>query len=109
MTAKQRKRPLVKPAISKKKALEFAEGSTAATGDTERPGQGKGKKAASSASQGLVERPGGTSGKVPQGDVRLTANIRQDLHLRLKIAAAEQRTTIGELLEEMIEERLSGS
>ena len=43
------------------------------------------------------------SGKVPEGDVRLTANIREDLHLKLKIAAARRRTTIGELLEEMVE------
>lgn len=35
------------------------------------------------------------SGLVPEGDVRLTANIRQDLHLKLKIASAYRRTTIG--------------
>ena len=38
-------------------------------------------------------------GEVPPGDVRMTANIRSDLHLKLKIRAAEQRTTIGELIE----------
>ena len=43
------------------------------------------------------------SGLVPEGDVRLTANIRQDLHLKLKIASAHRRTTIGEIIEEMIE------
>ena len=43
------------------------------------------------------------SGLVPAGDVRLTANIRQDLHLRLKISSAHRRTTIGEILEELIE------
>jgi propanediol dehydratase small subunit len=46
------------------------------------------------------------SGQVPEGDVRLTANIREDLHLKLKIAAARRRTTIGELLEEMVEKYL---
>ena len=46
------------------------------------------------------------SGQVPEGDVRLTANIRQDLHLKLKIAAARRRSTIGELLEEMVEKYL---
>ena len=45
----------------------------------------------------------GTSGLVPKGDVRLTANIRQDLHLKLKIASAYRRTTIGEIIEELIE------
>ena len=43
------------------------------------------------------------SGLVPDGDVRLTANIRQDLHLRLKIASAHRRTTIGEIIEELID------
>lgn len=46
------------------------------------------------------------SGQVPAGDVRLTANIRDDLHLRLKIAAARQRTTIGELIEKLVEKHL---
>lgn len=43
------------------------------------------------------------SGQVPEGDVRLTVNIREDLHQRLKIRAVEQRTTVGELIEEWIE------
>lgn len=43
------------------------------------------------------------SGLVPNGDVRLTANIRQDLHLKLKIASAYRRTTIGEIIEELVE------
>jgi hypothetical protein len=46
------------------------------------------------------------SGLVPEGDVRLTANIRQDLHLRLKIAAAHLRTTIGEIIEELVEKHI---
>jgi hypothetical protein len=46
--------------------------------------------------------PKKVSGLVPQGDVRLTANIRQDLHLKLKIASAHRRTTIGEIIEELI-------
>jgi len=46
---------------------------------------------------------GRRSGLVPEGDIRLTANIREDLHLRLKIAAAKQRTTIGEIIEDLVE------
>ena len=46
------------------------------------------------------------SGQVPDGDVRLTANIREDLHLRLKIAAARRRTTIGELIEQLVDQHL---
>lgn len=46
------------------------------------------------------------SGQVPEGDVRLTANIRQSLHMKLKIKAALERTTIGEILEHLIERNL---
>jgi hypothetical protein len=46
---------------------------------------------------------GQRSGFVPEGDVRLTANIRGDLHLKLKIRAAQERTTIGELIEQWVE------
>ncbi len=42
------------------------------------------------------------SGPVPVGDVRLTVNIRKDLHLKLKIRAARRRTTIGELIEKWV-------
>lgn len=43
------------------------------------------------------------SGQIPAGDVRITANINSDLHLKLKIRAAEQRTTVGEIIEQWIE------
>ena len=46
-----------------------------------------------------------TSGQVPPGDVRLTANIRADLHLLLKMDAVKNRTTIGELIERMIADK----
>lgn len=51
-----------------------------------------------------AKKPHSTSGQVPAGDVRLTANIRQNLHLKLKIEAAKRRTTIGELLEQLIDQ-----
>lgn len=51
----------------------------------------------------ITTSPKSLSGLVPEGDVRLTANIREDLHLRLKIAAAKQRTTIGELIEVLVD------
>lgn len=51
-----------------------------------------------------VRRSGASrSGQLPAGDVRLTVNIRSDLHLKLKIRAAEQRTTMGELIEDWID------
>lgn len=64
----------------------FAEGTPATQSDKRPPGKDK-----------------AASGQIPDGDVRLTANIREDLHLRLKIRAAEGRTTVGELIEEWIE------
>jgi hypothetical protein len=50
--------------------------------------------------------PRTSPGGAPAGDVRLTVNIREDLHLKLKIAAAKRRTTIGELLEGLVEQHL---
>lgn len=47
------------------------------------------------------------SGQIPEGDVRMTANIKASLHLKLKIEAAKRRTTIGELVESMIEEHFT--
>ena len=46
------------------------------------------------------------SGKVPEGDVRLTANVKRELHLKLKMASAMTRTTMGELIEQLIAKRL---
>jgi predicted HicB family RNase H-like nuclease len=45
----------------------------------------------------------GLSGQVPAGHVRLNANIRKDLHTRIKIEAVRQSKTIGQLIEEWIE------
>ncbi len=56
-----------------------------------------------------VAQPKAVSGLVPHNDVRLTANIRSDLHLALKIEAATKRTTIGELLEQLIEAHFAGA
>lgn len=45
-------------------------------------------------------------GLVPDGDVRMTANVRRELHLKLKMASAMTRTTMGELLEQLIAHQL---
>jgi hypothetical protein len=42
------------------------------------------------------------TGRVPEGDARLTVNIRKDLHERLKVAAFRRRTTIGAMIEEWV-------
>ena len=49
------------------------------------------------------KKPVSKSGQVPPGDVRLTANIRGDLHLKLKIEAATRRMSMGEVIEELID------
>lgn len=46
------------------------------------------------------------SGQVPDGDVRLTVNVKKELHLKLKMASAMTRTTMGELIEHMVAKQL---
>ena len=45
-------------------------------------------------------------GNVPEGDARLAVNIDKRLHKKLKHAAVDRETTIGELLEELIKKHL---
>jgi hypothetical protein len=99
----KKKTTLKKPTLPTDTVLEFAERpSEARTGDKSgKQGLGKGK-----AEKTSPTKPPQVSGNVPPGDVRLSANISEELHLKLKIAAARRRTTIGELIEEMIEELL---
>jgi hypothetical protein len=42
----------------------------------------------------------------PEGDKRLTINMRVDLYRKLKTAAAEKNTTSGEIIEQLIEKYL---
>ena len=85
---------LKKPPINNDAVLAFAEGAQKAKTVEVR---GKGLSKAENAPKGQK------SGLLPPGDVRLTANIREDLHLKLKIRAAQERTTIGELIEQWVE------
>lgn len=83
---------LSKPSLAKIRA--FAEG---ATGN--KPGAGTvtpmvAKKTAPT---------GQNSGLVPAGDVRLTVNIRDDVHQALKIRAVQERTTVGDLIEAWVD------
>lgn len=84
---------LKKPTLTTAAVQAFAEGATGAPTGAAR---GKGAARAEAAPAGQK------SGLVPEGDVRLTANIRGDLHLKLKIRAAQERTTVGELIEQWI-------
>ena len=61
------------------------------------------KSAAAKAVKFGKGNPTSLSGQIPAGDKRITANIRADLHRKLKIASVERETTIGEIIEELIE------
>ena len=97
------KTTLKKPTLSTEDVLAFAERPLeAAQGDkTAKVSKGKG-----GTKKMTPDSPENLSGKVPAGDVRLSANIDQDIHLKLKIAAARERTTIGELIERLVQENL---
>lgn len=92
---------ITKPQLNISEALAFAAG----TIKNEKVGKGKSKSKimAPTALNGNKKQ---VSGLVPDDDVRLTANIRKDLHLKLKIRAAVERTTIGELIEALIEKHI---
>ncbi len=46
------------------------------------------------------------SGLVPVGDTRLVCNVRSDLHKKLKHTAVDEATTIGEIVERLIDKHL---
>jgi len=83
---------LKKPALERDAVLSFAEGKKRTAGaPTSRI-----KSSAVNAAKGEK------SGLIPEGDVRLTANVRADLHMKLKMRAVQERTTVGELIEHWI-------
>lgn len=93
---KSKKVSILKPNLAAQ-ALKFASGDVA--NNTKGVDKGNNEKMAQNGFKQV-------SGLVPRGDVRLTANIKKDLHLKLKIYAAEQRTTIGEVLEQLLARHL---
>jgi hypothetical protein len=42
---------------------------------------------------------GHRGGLVPAGDVRLTVNIRSDVHQALKVRSVQEHTTVGDMIE----------
>lgn len=81
---------LKKPTLASSAVLAFAEG-------------GKPRTASKVKARSENAPVGQKSGLVPEGDTRLTANVRADLHMKLKIRAVQERTTVGELVEAWIE------
>ncbi len=86
-----------KPAINTDAALAFATGETKAAPAIAR--QGKPEKAPTEAGKRVFF--------APEGYQRLTINLKQDLHKRLKIMAIEQETNVGKILENLIENYLA--
>lgn len=56
--------------------------------------------------EGLQDIPTATELQVPKGDVRLTLNISKEHHKALKTAAFQLETTMGELVEMLIDKHL---
>jgi hypothetical protein len=80
---------LKKPTLAREDVLEFAENA--------------GRPPAVRVRSSAVNAPKGQkSGLIPEGDVRLTANVRADLHMKLKMKAVQERTTVGDLIEAWI-------
>ena len=48
------------------------------------------------------------SNQAPDGDVRLTLNVRAEIQQKLKVASAMTRVTMGELVEQLVAEKLDG-
>jgi predicted HicB family RNase H-like nuclease len=42
----------------------------------------------------------------PAGDKRLTINIKKELHKKLKMAAIENETSVGEIIERLVQNNL---
>jgi hypothetical protein len=93
------RKPKVKSDINAEEALHFAAVDTSIKA-------GKPIASQSKVVQKSIQEFDSKSGLVPEGDVRLTANIRADLHMKLKMKAVQDRTTIGELIEVLIEDHL---
>jgi hypothetical protein len=80
---------LKKPTLGREAVLGFAEGTARS--------HARVRSSAANAPKGEK------SGLIPEGDIRLTANVRADLHMKLKMRAVQERTTVGELIESWIE------
>jgi hypothetical protein len=88
--AKKKAAPsLKKPVLTPEAVLGFAEG-----------------RGASSKARGAAADASASSRFPPSGDIRLTVNIREDLHMRLKMEAVKRRTTVGEILEGLVQQHI---
>lgn len=87
---------ILKPTVAAV-ALQFADGSS------EKPSEAIAENRQGVRSIESEKTVKSSSGQIPVGDVRLTANISEQHHMKLKMTAVRNRTTIGELLEQLID------
>jgi predicted HicB family RNase H-like nuclease len=84
---------LKKPTLAED-ALAFAEGDTKPKATVKKAAV---KKTAQKARQKSVP------GQLKEGDVKLTANVKEELHTKLKVKAAMERTSISDIVERLLE------
>lgn len=92
--AKAKKATLRKPMLSTAAVVNFAEGRT---------GPARSRARAAPKTTASVSGASDSSRFPPHGDVRLTVNLRADLHMKLKIDAAQRYTTIGQIIEDLVQ------
>lgn len=89
---------ITKPNLKAQQALAFASEEAETVNQAEPPKPAKKKPLKASQKKRVFN--------APEGDKRLTINIKEDLHKKLKIAAIERDMTAGELIEALIEKHL---
>ena len=94
------KKPVREPGIRHRNVLDFVTGGAAAWSDRRQT------DAAPVARKGAA--PATASAVPATHGVRLTVKIRQDLHARLEKEAATQGSTLGEVLDRLLEKSLNG-
>ncbi len=92
---------ITKPQLDISQALRFATGSD----KSENAGDsiGKTKK---TAQKGSNKNNNTRVFFAPNGDKRLTINLKAEIHKKLKIAAIEKEITAGEIIEQLLEKYL---
>lgn len=87
-----------KPNLKAAEALAFASEEAETVEQLETPKEEKKQAKRGSQSKRIFH--------APEGDKRLTINIKENLHKKLKIAAIEKDMTAGELIEALIQKHL---
>jgi predicted HicB family RNase H-like nuclease len=88
---------ITKPVLNTQDALKFASESS----ESEKQGHDmdKGNYLAKTA---LIRSHMKKISFAPEGDRRLTINIKEDLHRKLKIMAIDNETTVGDIIERLV-------